>query len=65
RHARIVLEGGRFALSEESGVLNGTFINGRRLTPGESVPVQGGDKLGFGNITLVFKSPEKAGRRRF
>jgi len=25
----------------------------------------GGDKLGFGNITLVFKSPEKAGRRRF
>ncbi len=58
--------GGRFALSEESGVLNGTFINGRRLTPGESVPVQGGDKLGFGNITLVFKkSPEKAGRRRF
>jgi len=65
RHARMVLEGGRFALSEESGVLNGTFINGRRLTPGESVPVQGGDKLGFGNITLVFKSPEKAVRRRF
>ena len=59
RHARIVFENGSFLLSEEMGVLNGTFINGRRLTPGESAPLRSGDKLGFGTISLVFKVSQK------
>ncbi len=61
RHARIVFDGGAFLLSEEVGVLNGTFINGRRLTPGEPAPLQSGDKIGFGTISVVFKISQKAG----
>ncbi len=60
RHARIVFEGGSFLLSEETGVLNGTYVNGRRLTPGESAPLRSGDKLGFGTITVVFRTSRKS-----
>lgn len=62
RHARIVLAGGSFLLCEEAGVLNGTFINGRRLTPGESAPLQSGDTLGIGTISVVFKISQKPGK---
>jgi len=62
RHARIVFDGGSFLLSEEMGVLNGTFINGRRLTSGESAPLRSGDKLSFGTISVVFRVSQKVRR---
>ncbi len=61
RHARIVLDGASFLLSEEAGVLNGTFINGRRVNQGESAPLRNGDKLGFGTISVMFKVSQKRG----
>ncbi len=61
RHARIVFDGVSFVLSEEPGALNGTFINGQRLTPGDPAPLRSGDRLGFGMISFVFKVSEKAG----
>ena len=62
-HARIDFDGGSFLLGEEAGVLNGTFVNGQRLTPGTRAPLQSGDTLRFGDISLVFKPIEPAGRR--
>lgn len=61
RHARIALDGGSFLLSEETGVLNGTFINGRRSIPGESAPLRSGDRLCFGTISVVFKASQNRG----
>ncbi len=58
RHARILAEGGTFRLAEEVGALNGTSINGQRLTPGQPKPIVNGDRLGLGMVSLVFKAGE-------
>jgi hypothetical protein len=68
RHAKIVLENGHFLLSEEVGALNGTFVNGQRLTPGKPATIVSGDRVGLGMVTLQFKAadqaPGAAGARR-
>ena len=38
----------------EVGVLNGTFINGARLSPGEPHPLRDGDEVGFGTVKMHF-----------
>ena len=43
------------ALVEEVGALNGTFVNGNRLTAGEPHAIQDGDRLGLGMVKLVFR----------
>jgi pSer/pThr/pTyr-binding forkhead associated (FHA) protein len=58
RHARIVLQEGGFQLFEEVGALNGTFVNGQRLTTGEPAPITSGDTVGLGMVSLVFKTAE-------
>ncbi len=60
RHARIVVQNGSFLLSEEVGALNGTFVNGKRLTSGKPATIVSGDKLGLGMVALVFKTPDRA-----
>ena len=55
RHAKIVKnEDGSFALVEEIGTVNGTFLNNQRLATGTPVPLKNGDTLTFANITLTF-----------
>jgi hypothetical protein len=52
RHARIGREGSLYFLREETGVANGTFVNGERLQAGQKVPIKPGDKLRFGLIDV-------------
>jgi hypothetical protein len=55
RHALLVADDNGFLLSEEVGALNGTLVNGERLSSGEPVRVHEGDELSFGGVTLVLR----------
>ena len=54
RHARIVDSDDGLVVIEEVGALNGTFVNGTRLTAGEPHAIEDGDRLGFGMVKLLF-----------
>jgi pSer/pThr/pTyr-binding forkhead associated (FHA) protein len=56
RHARILDTPDGLVVIEEVGALNGTFVNGTRLTAGQPHPLQDGDRLGFGMVKLVFRA---------
>lgn len=56
RHAKIYPMGGKLYLMEEIGVMNGTFVNGSRVTTGTPVPVAGGDELRFGLVPLTLET---------
>jgi CRP-like cAMP-binding protein len=56
RHARIVVSPEGHSVVEEVGALNGTFVNGTRLTAGEPHPIRDGDRLGFGMVKLIFRA---------
>ncbi|MFQ5718918.1 MAG: cyclic nucleotide-binding domain-containing protein [Acidobacteriota bacterium] len=56
RHAVITIDDGGCLVTEEVGALNGTTVNGTKLTPGEPVPVQDGDEVAFGSVVLTFQS---------
>jgi len=56
RHARILDTPDGPVVVEEVGALNGTFVNGARLTAGEPHPLADGDRLGFGMVKLVFRA---------
>ena len=55
RHAKVTARDGSLFVSEEIGALNGTFLNGKRLTPGKSEPIRTGDTLALGMVTLKFQ----------
>ena len=55
RHAKIYQIDGVFHLMEEIGVMNGTYINDKRLATGTPSPIKDGDVLKFGLIPLVFR----------
>lgn len=55
RHAKILRHGDEFAVVEEIGTVNGTFVNGTRCATGVEVPVSYGDRLRFGAIELVLR----------
>jgi hypothetical protein len=55
RHAKVTARDGGLFVSEEVGALNGTFLNGKRLTPGKSEPIRSGDTLALGMVTLRFR----------
>jgi len=63
RHARIVVQDGAFQISEEVGALNGTFVNGQRLTSGRPATLVSGDKVGLGMVSLLFKTPDRPSRK--
>ena len=56
RHARLSLVDGTYHLTEEVGALNGTSVNGRKLTPGKALPLASGDRIAVGMVTLLFKA---------
>ena len=47
RHARLDLKGEKYTLSD-LGSVNGTSVNGTRLTPNEPHPLKNGDLIEFG-----------------
>jgi len=51
RHARITREGGELFL-EDLGSVNGTFLNGKRLTPYLPHLLQSGDEIMVGRLVL-------------
>jgi len=56
RHARVRREDdGTFSVVEDVGTMNGTFVNGVRLTAGRPFPVTSGDTVVFGTITCRFE----------
>jgi len=54
-HARIYESDDVFYVMEEIGVMNGTYVNDRRVPTGAPVPIKDGDVLKFGLIPLVFR----------
>jgi hypothetical protein len=56
RHARIRREeDGTFTVIEDVGTMNGTFVNGVRLTAGDGHQVDAGDSVIFGTIQCRFE----------
>jgi len=56
RHARLRREeDGTFVVIEDVGTMNGTFVNGARLTAGRPMPVQAGDSVVFGTVQCRFE----------
>lgn len=55
RHGRIIFKDGAFFIKEEIGVLNGTFLNNRRLSTGFLYELKDGDKITLGRISLIFR----------
>lgn len=49
---------GAFSISDREGAptANGTFVNSRRLSPGESVELADGDEIKVGATQIVFRS---------
>ena len=58
RHAKLYQMGGHFYVMEEIGVMNGTFVNEQRVATGTPVPLQNGDTVKFGLVTLTFHAAE-------
>jgi len=58
RHARLVMRDSRFFIAEEIGTMNGTYLNGQRLTTGVLTPIGDGDELTLCRLPLVFKVPQ-------
>ena len=55
RHARITRRAGQYFI-EDLGSTNGTFVNrGRRLVPGDRLPLKDGDEIIIGKTFLQFK----------
>lgn len=59
-HARIVFEGGAFALVDV-GSTNGTRLNGRKLSPHAPQPLSDGDEIVFGQTPYTFRAPLSSG----
>ena len=51
RHAKILKQGALYFVRDEGGA-NGTFVNGERLTAGDSIALKPGDKLRFGSVEV-------------
>lgn len=59
RHARVRREeDGTFSVIEDVGTMNGTFVNGVRLTAGRPYPIKPGDSVVFGTVQCVFEVDE-------
>jgi pSer/pThr/pTyr-binding forkhead associated (FHA) protein len=51
RHAVLAHSSGAYTV-EDLGSANGTYVNGRRLTPQAVVPIRSGDELRCGTLVL-------------
>ncbi len=55
RHAKIYQLKDVFYVMEEIGVMNGTYVNDRRIATGTPAPIKDGDVLKFGLVPLTFR----------
>jgi CRP-like cAMP-binding protein len=55
KHARITRSKDGVFLKEEEG-RNGTFLNGTRVGPGQTVRLEEGDRIRFGLVEVVFRT---------
>jgi CRP/FNR family transcriptional regulator, cyclic AMP receptor protein len=55
KHARVTRSNEGVFLKEEEG-RNGTFVNGTRVGPGQTVRLEEGDRIRFGLVEVVFRS---------
>jgi len=55
RHARILRKGNQWFLVEEVGVKHGTYLSGRRLSPGVETPLSSGDEIRLAKVRLTFR----------
>jgi len=54
RHAKITRQGDKISI-EDLGSVNGTFLNGRRLTPYLQYPISNGDEIKLGRLVLLIR----------
>jgi len=57
-HAALVMNQQGTLLVADTGSTNGTYINGRRISYGESRQIEEGDVVGFGDIEVRFRKIE-------
>ncbi len=55
KHAKIFMSEGKFYLSEEPGAINGTFLNGNKLSTGVKYELQNSDELTLCHLNIIFK----------
>lgn len=55
KHAKIEAQGGKYTVQDLDST-NFTFVNRQRLTPFTPEPIQDGDELRLGRVTLVFRA---------
>ena len=58
RHAKLYQMSDTYYVMEEIGVMNGTYVNGNRLTTGVPIALRSGDVLKFGLVSMTFHAPE-------
>ncbi len=57
-HAALLMTSEGTILVADTGSTNGTFINGRRISYGESRVIEDGDVVGFGDVEVRLRKPE-------
>jgi two-component system, cell cycle response regulator len=60
KHITLTLETRGAVRLQDAGSTNGTLVNGRRLRPGESLPLQDGDQIYCGGVFLKFVAEGKS-----
>lgn len=59
KHSLITFKDGRFYLSEETGAINGTFLNGNKLETGVRYELNNGDEITLCHLTMLFRSSKE------
>jgi FHA domain-containing protein len=57
-HGALLMTGEGTLLVADTGSTNGTYINGRRISYGESRPIEDGDVVGFGDVEVRLRKSE-------
>jgi pSer/pThr/pTyr-binding forkhead associated (FHA) protein len=57
RHAKLTVADGKYML-EDLGSTNGTFVEDRKVEPGQPVEVEPGAEIRFGSATMRLEAPE-------
>lgn len=55
KHAQISFVDSKFYISEEAGAINGTFLNGKRLSTGVKYEIQNEDEITLCHLNMIFK----------
>lgn len=57
-HAALLMTGEGTLLVADTGSTNGTYLNGRRITYGESRVIEDGDVIGFGDVEVRLRKSD-------